>query len=635
MIYFLSPSPPSPYQSEIIAVCGGFVWLGSPPPNVGFTLAAGQTSGPPLIPDVPVSIAIVNQHGFIVDGQSIVDVNLLTGTVIPYVIDTGASADATVAGGTVSGITILGGGGSYTAAPAVVFTGGTSGTSAAAMATLTSGTVTTIGITNSGSGYTAAPTITFTGGGMANAAPPLGITLLINWRNRLMGAGQQSNPNVVYAARVGDPYDWNYGALDSAGAFVDDPAQSGRISDPVTALIPYSNDYCIISTAHAQDMYEGDPGFGGSLVRVSENMGIVGKDAWAVDPEGYLYFVATGGLFRVYPIFEVYRPPENLTKNKWNQFFEGVAPSSTVTSLAWDADSHYLWMFFTSLTANAPSTHLVYDSRWGGLWPEVYGSSEANNNGPFCSYEYLGVNSPNSRTILLGGWDGYVRRQSKALGALDDDGTPIESYVVLGPVAPFPERSALVATTVDLGELGTEPQAFGTATVVDVGDGATQFPLANTAVADSTGMFFENDQTGGIVTVNGTVSLPLTGTLGYSFLDYQSDEPTEVQFNNPPPLGATISFTNYSYIQDAVLWQADLTVKSGPDAYSVTEGTPHNMYSVSFAEMTRRQKTCRQRLADRWFTFTIGNTSGVDNTYFSFESLTAEFDQAGMQRTRR
>lgn len=76
----------------------------------------------------------------------------------PKVILSTATATATVASGSVTGVTLSSGGSGYSSVPAVTFSGG-AGTGAAATAVVTGGVVTAVNVTNGGTGYTSAPTV--------------------------------------------------------------------------------------------------------------------------------------------------------------------------------------------------------------------------------------------------------------------------------------------------------------------------------------------------------------------------------------------------------------------------------------------------------------------------------------------
>jgi len=317
---------------------------------------------------------------------------------------------------------------------------------------------------------------------------PTYCSLACNWRGRLVLAGDPSAPQNFYMSRAGDPSDWDYSQVDSAAAVAGNLSQAGKIGEPITALIPYTDDYMLIGCAHSLWMLEGDPADGGSIVMVSNQMGIVGKDAWCISPDGTLYFVASGGLYSVKPIWEFYQPPQLLSANTLNQFFQTIPWNLTITSMVWDADLHYLYMFFTPVSGQA-GIHLVFDSRSeGGLWKAQF----AATNGPFSSCLYLSDNSPGNRAVLLGGWDGYIR-QTKTT-ALDDDGQLIACSVTFGPWHPSPEASLLSATTIDMGELAAGASSTAFAATAYIAAGPDAFSVTEGSAHSSTAVAISLDR---------------------------------------------------------------------------------------------------------------------------------------------
>ncbi len=88
-----------------------------------------------------------------------------TGTGSITVTTPNAAASATVSGGVVTAINLVGGGSGFTTAPLITFSGGT----AAATATMSGGVVTGFIITNGGSGYATAPSVMFNAGGYSTS----------------------------------------------------------------------------------------------------------------------------------------------------------------------------------------------------------------------------------------------------------------------------------------------------------------------------------------------------------------------------------------------------------------------------------------------------------------------------------
>lgn len=288
----------------------------------------------------------------------------------------------------------------------------------------------------------------------AGVAPTF-CNLAVNWRARLVLAGDANNPQNFYMSRTDVPTDWNYAATDPSAAVAGNLAAAGQIGEPIVALIPYTDDYFVFGCAHSVWMLQGDLANGGTIVRLSEQMGILGPRAWTKDPDGTIWFIASGGLYKMNPLLDSYKPPECVTLGLLNDYFQGLGWNTHDVSLAWDADLHYLYIFATPLGTNSSTSstrisgdHLVYDARNGGLWFQRYIAPEI---GPTCSVFYTGNNTPASRALLLGSWDGWIRLMDQ--GAFTDDGSTIAASVTLGPYKPNLEQSALIGATIDFGTL--------------------------------------------------------------------------------------------------------------------------------------------------------------------------------------
>lgn len=99
-----------------------------------------------------------------------------TGGIITIAFDLTAKGSVNLGpGGGVSSVSISAGGGAYSSAPLVTFSGG-GGTGAAGTAVLVGGAVVSVTVTSAGSHYASAPAVTFTGGGVP-APAPVSITL--------------------------------------------------------------------------------------------------------------------------------------------------------------------------------------------------------------------------------------------------------------------------------------------------------------------------------------------------------------------------------------------------------------------------------------------------------------------------
>jgi hypothetical protein len=122
-----------------------------------------------------------------------------TGTNSIVVTTPNASATATISGGVVTGLTLVGGGSGFTAAPLITFTLSGSTTTATATATISGGVVTGFTITNGGSGYTSVPSVNVNGSGYSTTH---GIRYLnsgeVSMENNTIGS-ITTNGNVAYS----------------------------------------------------------------------------------------------------------------------------------------------------------------------------------------------------------------------------------------------------------------------------------------------------------------------------------------------------------------------------------------------------------------------------------------------------
>lgn len=277
---------------------------------------------------------------------------------------------------------------------------------------------------------------------------PTGTTMACNWRGRLVLAGDPSNPQNFYMSRGGVPTDWDYSQTDPLTAVVGNASTYGQIGEPITSLIPFSDDTMILGCSHSVWMFQGDPADGGTLINISDNMGIVGPRSWCKDTTGNMYFIGTGGLFKLPSTATLYSAikPTLMSGENWDAFFRSLNATSDYITMTWDSDTHYLHIFVTP-SSGGQGTHLIWDERNGGLWPVQYPVSQ----GPVSMCQYFGDYAANSRSIMLGGWDGYIRKIDET--ALDDDGIAINAYVVLGPIHLGGEASVLRSTVIDFGEL--------------------------------------------------------------------------------------------------------------------------------------------------------------------------------------
>lgn len=274
---------------------------------------------------------------------------------------------------------------------------------------------------------------------------PTNLSRLCIWRTRVV----VSDGDNVFMSRAGNPRDFDYSQDDAQAPVAFNPSSAqGQIGQPIKALIPFRDDSMIIGCDHSLFLVDGDPADGGSIVTISESVGILGKDAWCQDPAGNIYFIGTGGLYRMQA--QPGSQPVNLSTNSEGSFFADIDRSGNWLTMAWDRDREGCWVFVTS-KATGQSRHYWYDAtsaEGGAFFPQQF----PDNHGPIAALVYDG-NGPMDRYLLLGGRDGHIRKVDAA--CLTDDSAAISSYVFVGPFRPggVAQQGRLTDLEFYLGEL--------------------------------------------------------------------------------------------------------------------------------------------------------------------------------------
>jgi len=179
--------------------------------------------------DVPVAMAQFNDKMYMADGDG--DLYYFDGNI------------ATRQAGKVRAITVTTAGTGYTSATAIVTGPQWGGTYPQLITTVAGGAVTGVTVVDGGYGYSSAPTVTIIGDGSGATAtatvspPPSNLRLLINTGNRLFAVGSGSQRNTLYCSDILDASIW-----DSANSAV----INGDDGDEITAIVPYYQNRIIV-----------------------------------------------------------------------------------------------------------------------------------------------------------------------------------------------------------------------------------------------------------------------------------------------------------------------------------------------------------------------------------------------------
>lgn len=250
--------------------------------------------------------------------------------------------------------------------------------------------------------------------------------LICAWRGRIVLSGLLYDPQNWFMSAVGDPTNFDYAPLDltPTQAIAGNNSPLGIVGDVITALIPYSDDVLIFGGDSTIYILQGDPMAGGQIDLVTKSIGMAWGQAWCQDPYGTIYFVSNRcGIYSFVPGQQPVRISQPV-----EQLIADIDTGLTTIRLLWNDRFQGLHVFLTPTRAPAPTRHLFWEMRSGSWWQDQFADP---NFDPLCCATFDG-NLPGDRVALIGSWDGYVRSVSTT--ALDDDGLPIDSAVVLGPI---------------------------------------------------------------------------------------------------------------------------------------------------------------------------------------------------------
>lgn len=274
---------------------------------------------------------------------------------------------------------------------------------------------------------------------------PTGCPLICNWRGRISLAGEAESPQAWFMSRQLDPLDWDYFPLESEDpgrAVSASNSDAGQTAEPVTALIPHSDDCLIFGCTNSLWIMRGDPAFGGEMDNLSRDIGVVDRDAWCYTPEGYLFFLTLDGVYLMSP--GCGSTPRSVSRELLPEELIAVPAASFFVSMAYDTRLRCIHLAVTSATA-ASSSYWLLDvkqtlgsdqSTTVSFWPVSF----ADNHQPFSLHARRSIASEHS-VVIYGGRDGYLRHmrtdknqddQGEGEGGVDQ--VPIASYLIYGPL---------------------------------------------------------------------------------------------------------------------------------------------------------------------------------------------------------
>lgn len=254
-----------------------------------------------------------------------------------------------------------------------------------------------------------------------------------SWRGRLLLFGMLNDMHNVFASAQDNPTDFDYAPAeyDPRQAWAAALAPCGRCPDAINGIIPYNDDVAIMLCDSSIWQMSGDPAAGGRWDNLSDVIGGAWGRAWCRDPHGAAYFMSNrGAIYRIAPNSQPVRLSEAIDNGLWD-----INQTEVIVSMAWNEQYRGIDIWISPIDAEEDTTHYYWDARsdeyrmpTGSWWPIKY----ANRNHNTVAICVLNGDLPEDRQVVMGSRDGFILTYSA--DAKTDAGTPIESYIRLGPI---------------------------------------------------------------------------------------------------------------------------------------------------------------------------------------------------------
>lgn len=272
---------------------------------------------------------------------------------------------------------------------------------------------------------------------------PHGCTLAVRCWNSILCGGDPQAPSVWQCSRRDDAFDFLFSApaTDKGRAIAGTVTNQSNVTGPITALIPFWNDFAIFATANSMYVMRGDPRLGGRLDTITERTGIIDRFAWCLTAEGNLIYLAHDGLRMVGA--SVSPQSEMLSHDKIPAELRGLDPTQIEISMEYDVNERGVLIGLTPPSGTA--SHWFFDLKNRGFWETTFPAVAQ----PRLQCVFNSEN-PSLRGVAIGGGDGYIRsfRRSQFFDdvpALAMADKRIASSVTLGPFGPAGRDNTLAA----------------------------------------------------------------------------------------------------------------------------------------------------------------------------------------------
>lgn len=235
------------------------------------------------------------------------------------------------------------------------------------------------------------------------------------------------NAFTVYQSRYGDPFDFDYGpeVQSISQAIAGTVASQGKPPEPITALIPFRDSRLYIGTTESLFVQTGDLADGGRLDQLDKSQGVAPGYAWCESSSGIYYFSARGGVNFLNAQSQI----SVVSYGSVQRRLEEIDITKSRIKLCYNWIDKTVHVFVLANNVGSDVEHFVFDEALGAWHKDSFGSGFENAVTTAATQHGDG---PEDRSLLIAFGDGKVRRWDQY--AQDDDGKPIQSYAMVGPL---------------------------------------------------------------------------------------------------------------------------------------------------------------------------------------------------------
>lgn len=231
---------------------------------------------------------------------------------------------------------------------------------------------------------------------------PSNCRLTCTWGDRVVLAGAPSAPHVWRMSREGNPYDWLFAEEDDGSPISNAEVNDGRLSDPITALIPHNRQCIIFGTPNSLSVLRGNPAAGGQHEWIAHVVGPICATAWCKTPSDWTYILTRDGLYRMAP--GCGSNPEPVSSKVIPESLRAIDGLTSLVHLCYDVLFHGIHIYVTNATTGNVTDAWWFDLEFEGFWPIT-----SPGNALFATHRHDPIETADQSGVLIATSSGLRR----------------------------------------------------------------------------------------------------------------------------------------------------------------------------------------------------------------------------------